>query len=162
MLAPTTKPYFLRALYEWCTDQNQTPHLLVEVSPECRVPMQFVKDGSITLNIGPMASKNLTMDNDWIQFTARFGGVSQRVAVPVARVAALYARESQEGMGFEVEDFNEEAVQAKQKLNPLQDERSDEPQTSSFLRSDTAQESEKDKENKAKQEARARFKLVED
>ena len=104
MLPPSTKPYLIRALYEWCVDQDYTPHILVEVDEQCRVPMQFVKDGTIILNIGPNATKNLTLDNEWVQFTARFSGVSQLVAVPVARIGALYTRETQEGMGFPFEE----------------------------------------------------------
>lgn len=165
MLPPSTKPYFIRALYEWCVDQNYTPHLLVEVDEQCRVPLQFVKDGTIILNIGPMATKNLTIDNDWIQFTARFSGVSELVAVPMVRVGALYTRETQEGMGFEVSSLSEEELNVL--YNKLEDEKKDlvsahadeQEKQGASLNSAALSKSDKDK---MKQEARARFRLVED
>ena len=72
----STKPYLIRALYEWCTDSGFTPQLLVAVDGRTRVPPGFVKDGQIVLNISAGATRNLTLENDWIQFSARFGGVS--------------------------------------------------------------------------------------
>jgi stringent starvation protein B len=96
----TAKPYLIRALYEWCGDQGFTPYLAVRVTPQTRVPTNFVRDGEITLNISATATQRLTMDNEWILFNARFNGVSQEVAVPMAAVMGLYARETGYGMGF--------------------------------------------------------------
>ncbi|WP_324778881.1 ClpXP protease specificity-enhancing factor [Thiobacillus sedimenti] len=97
----STKPYLIRALYEWCSDSGLTPQLLVAVDARTRVPPGYVKDGQIVLNIGAAATRNLTLDNDWIQFSARFGGVSHEIAIPVDRVAAIFARENGQGMHFE-------------------------------------------------------------
>jgi stringent starvation protein B len=97
----STKPYLIRALYEWCTDSGYTPQLLVAVDASTRVPPGFVKDGQIVLNISAGATRNLTLDNDWIQFSARFGGVSHEISVPVDRVAAIFARENGQGLHFE-------------------------------------------------------------
>lgn len=97
----STKPYMIRALYEWCVDSGFTPQLLVAVDDKTRVPAGFVKDGQIVLNISAGATRNLTIDNDWIQFSARFGGVSHEIAVPIERVAAIFARENGQGLHFE-------------------------------------------------------------
>lgn len=98
----TTKPYLLRALYEWCVDQSFTPYLAVVVDDRAVVPPQYVKDGQIVLNIGPDAVHQLVMGNDIITFSARFGGVAQALSIPVDMVAAIYARENGHGMAFEV------------------------------------------------------------
>lgn len=100
----STKPYLIRALYEWCTDSGYTPQLLVSVDAHTRVPMGFVKDGQIVLNVSAGATRNLMLDNDWIQFSARFGGVSHEISVPVERVAAIFARENGQGLHFEPGD----------------------------------------------------------
>jgi stringent starvation protein B len=98
----STKPYLLRAIYEWCTDNGYTPHIAVQVDAHTSVPMQFVKNGEIVLNISFDATSGLKMDNDAIHFNARFGGVSREIYVPVANVIAIYARENGQGMAFEV------------------------------------------------------------
>ena len=100
----STKPYLIRALYEWCVDSGYTPQILVAVDVHTRVPPGFVKDGQIVLNISAGASRDLKLDNDWIQFSARFGGVSHEIAVPVGRVAAIFARENGQGLHFEPEE----------------------------------------------------------
>jgi stringent starvation protein B len=100
----STRPYLIRALYEWCVDNGFTPYLLVHVDGRTRIPPGYAKDGQIVLNVGAGATRNLTLENDWIQFSARFGGVSQEIRVPVERVAAIYARENGEGMQFPVEE----------------------------------------------------------
>jgi len=105
MSETSTKPYLLRALHEWCADNGYTPHIVVRVDAYCRVPMAHVKDGQIVLNIGMFATQGLKMDNEFIEFQARFNGVAQQVSVPVAAVAAIYARETGAGMGFEVEAY---------------------------------------------------------
>lgn len=97
----STKPYLLRAIYEWCTDNGYTPHIAVVVDAHTRVPMQFVKNGEIVLNISFEATSGLKMDNDLINFSARFGGVSRDISVPVDNVIAIYARENGQGMAFE-------------------------------------------------------------
>lgn len=95
------QPYFLRALYEWCVDNALTPYLTVRVDRRTKVPQAYVKEGQIVLNVGPSAVRNLHMDNDWVTFSARFGGVSHAIEVPVGNVLAIYAKETGEGMGFE-------------------------------------------------------------
>ncbi len=96
------QPYFLRALYEWCVDSGLTPYITVRVDKTTRVPQAYVQEGQIVLNIGPAAVRDLNMDNLWVRFSGRFGGVSQVVEVPVVNVVAVYARETGEGMAFQV------------------------------------------------------------
>lgn len=98
----STKPYLLRAIYEWCTDNGYTPYIAAVVDGHTRVPMQFVKNGEIVLNISFEATSGLKLDNDAIHFNARFGGVARDVLVPIGNVAAIYARENGQGMAFEV------------------------------------------------------------
>jgi len=99
----STKPYLLRALYEWCTDNGFTPHLAVRVDNSTRVPRQFVRDGEIVLNISFDATSQLQMGNEWIEFFARFSGKSHKIEVPVASVLAIYARENGQGMAFPID-----------------------------------------------------------
>jgi stringent starvation protein B len=101
----STKPYLLRAIYEWCTDNGYTPYLAVLVDASTKVPMQFVKNGEIVLNISFDATSALKMDNDLVRFSARFGGVSRDISVPVENIIAIYARENGQGMAFEVSRF---------------------------------------------------------
>ncbi len=108
----STKPYLIRALYEWCVDSGFTPQLLVAVDGRTRVPPGFVKDGQIVLNISAGATRNLTLDNDWIQFSSRFGGVSHELSIPVDRVMAIFARENGQGLHFEPVDAPEPPDQA--------------------------------------------------
>ena len=98
----STKPYMLRAIYEWCTDSGYTPYLAVKVDAATTVPMEYVKKGEIVLNISFGATSGLKMDNDAIHFHARFGGVSREIYVPVHNVLAIYANENGQGMAFEV------------------------------------------------------------
>jgi stringent starvation protein B len=102
---PPTKPYLLRAVWEWCSDNGFVPHIVVEVDGSCRVPLEFVKDGQIVLNVGAEATHGLQIANDFIHFQGRFGGVAQELVIPVARVSAIYARENGAGMAFEVSAF---------------------------------------------------------
>ncbi len=102
MSETSTKPYLLRALYEWCTDNGYTPYIVVAVDARARVPMEFVKNGEIVLNISFEATGNLKMDNELITFKARFGGVARELEIPVDNVSAIYARENGQGMAFEV------------------------------------------------------------
>ena len=95
------RPYLLRALYEWIVDNGMTPHLLVDATrPAVRVPVHAVKDGRIVLNVADRAVSQLDMGNDVIRFSARFGGVSHSVSVPVGAVLAIYARETGQGMAL--------------------------------------------------------------
>ncbi|MDR5855549.1 ClpXP protease specificity-enhancing factor [Caballeronia sp. LZ062] len=99
----STKPYLLRALYEWCTDNGFTPHIAVRVDGATRVPRQFVRNDEIVLNISFEATSQLQMGNEWIEFSARFSGKSHKIEVQVANVLAIYARENGQGMAFPVE-----------------------------------------------------------
>lgn len=100
------RPYLLRALYEWIADNGMTPHLLVDATrPAVQVPAHAVKDGKIVLNVAARAVSHLEMGNDFIRFSARFGGVSHPVSVPVGAVLAIYARETGQGMALP-EDAN--------------------------------------------------------
>lgn len=98
----STKPYLLRAIYEWCTDNGYTPYLAAAVDTHTRVPREFVKNGEIVLNISFTATSGLKLDNDFVHFHARFGGVSREIVIPVENVVAIYARENGQGMAFEV------------------------------------------------------------
>ena len=102
MSETSTKPYLLRAIYEWCTDNGYTPYLAAMVDGQTQVPMEFVKNGEIVLNISFSATSGLKMDNDFVHFHARFAGVSREIFVPVDNVVAIYARENGQGMAFEV------------------------------------------------------------
>ena len=98
-----TKPYLLRALFEWCVDNGYTPHIAVKVDSRAQVPAEYVKNGEITLNISPTAVHKLQLGNELIEFSARFGGVARQISVPVSGVYALYARETGHGMTFDIE-----------------------------------------------------------
>ncbi len=96
----STRPYLIRALYEWCTDNGLTPYVAVRVDDTVQVPREFVKDGEIVLNVSFDATQALQLGNDFIEFTARFGGVARNIIVPMGRVVAIYARENGQGMAF--------------------------------------------------------------
>jgi len=97
----SSKPYLIRALYDWIVDNGCTPHLVVEAKDErVRVPTQYVKDGAIVLNIAPGAVRDLVLGNDYISFNARFGGVAQDVLFPVGAARMIYARENGQGMAL--------------------------------------------------------------
>jgi len=98
----STKPYLLRAIYEWCTDSGFTPYIAVKVDGGTTVPMEYVRKGEIVLNISYGATSGLKMDNDAIHFRARFNGVSREIYIPVHNVLAIYANENGQGMAFEV------------------------------------------------------------
>jgi stringent starvation protein B len=98
----STTPYLIRAIYEWCCDSGQSPYIAVKVDAQTRVPLEYAKDGEIVLNISPDATRNLKIDNDLIRFSARFNGVSQEIAVPVAAVKGIFARESGQGLAFQL------------------------------------------------------------
>jgi len=101
----SSRPYLIRAIYQWIVDNGLTPYILVDASDETMViPRQYVEDGKIVLNIAPMAVRNLTLGNDEISFSARFGGQPMDVAIPVSYVLATYARENGQGMMFQDEE----------------------------------------------------------
>ena len=100
---PSTRPYLIRALHQWCMDNGFTPYLAVAVDGSVRVPRQHVVDGEIVLNVSTDATGGLNLGDEFIEFKARFGGVPQQVVVPVDRVSAIYARENGQGMAFPVQ-----------------------------------------------------------
>ncbi|MFI8012037.1 ClpXP protease specificity-enhancing factor [Acinetobacter sp. ABJ_C4_1] len=101
-----TRPYLARAIYEWICDNQLTPYLLVDATqPHTDVPQQFVKDGQIVLNIVPHAVHQLLIGNDAITFSARFGGVSKDIYVPIQAVLGIYARENGQGLFFDPEEY---------------------------------------------------------
>jgi stringent starvation protein B len=96
----STRPYLIRALYEWCTDNGLTPYVAVLVDDTVQVPREYVKDGEIVLNISFDATSSLKLGNDFIEFKARFAGTPREILVPIGRVIAIYARENGQGMAF--------------------------------------------------------------
>ncbi|WP_028635195.1 MULTISPECIES: ClpXP protease specificity-enhancing factor [Pseudomonas] len=109
----SSRPYLVRALYEWIVDNDCTPHMLVNAEyPKVQVPDGFATDGQIVLNISPSAVRSLHMDNDAVSFEGRFGGVPHSLFVPIAAVLGIYARENGQGMVFELESpLEEEALE---------------------------------------------------
>jgi stringent starvation protein B len=103
VISKATKPYLVRAIWEWCADNGYTAYLAVQVDENTRVPFEFVKNGEIILNISADATHKLTLGNDLIQFAARFGGVSRECSVPMSAVRGVFARENGEGMFFQAQ-----------------------------------------------------------
>ncbi|AND69540.1 peptidase [Dyella thiooxydans] len=105
----SNRPYLLRAIYDWITDNNLTPYVLVDAAREgVRVPPHVIKNGQVVLNLAMRAVANLDLGNEWISFQARFSGVSHSILVPVSAVLALYAQENGQGMMFPAEDSDAE------------------------------------------------------
>lgn len=112
----SSRPYLVRALYEWIVDNDCTPHMLVNAEyPKVQVPEGFASDGQIVLNVSPSAVRSLHMDNDAVSFEGRFGGVPHSLFVPIGAVLGIYARENGQGMVFssmmedeEIEDDQEQ------------------------------------------------------
>lgn len=100
----STRPYLIRAMYEWCTDNGYTPYLAVQVDDSVQVPVEYVKDGEIVLNVSMDATSSLKLGNEFVEFRARFAGVARDIVVPVSRVMAIYARENGQGMAFPPEE----------------------------------------------------------
>lgn len=100
MSEQSAKPYLIRALCEWCADNGLTPYLAVKVNAQTRVPQAFVRNGEIVLNISANATRKLTIDNERVNFNARFGGASQEVSVPMAAIAGIFAKETGYGLAF--------------------------------------------------------------
>jgi stringent starvation protein B len=107
MAERSTKPYLLRAIHEWCTDSGYTPYLSVKVDAQTRVPVEYVKNGEIMLNLSHDATHRLTIGNDVVQFSARFGGVSRECSIPMTAVAGIFARENGQGLFFTPESETE-------------------------------------------------------
>ncbi|MBH9553253.1 ClpXP protease specificity-enhancing factor [Inhella sp. 4Y17] len=128
-MLPSTRPYLVRALHAWCTDHGFTPYLQVQVVRGVQVPMEFVQDGVITLNVSYDATQGLRLDDEAVTFKARFGGVVREVMAPMSAVLAIYARENGQGMAFapiETEDLASDL--------PQQDAEGAEPEPSPALR----------------------------
>ncbi len=98
----STRPYLIRALHDWCTDNGFTPYLAVYVDASVQVPMEYVKNHEIVLNVGFDATSGLRLGNEFVEFKARFGGVAREIVVPIDHVIAIYARENGQGMAFPV------------------------------------------------------------
>ena len=103
MNLPSTKPYLIRAIHEWCCDNGFTPYIVVVADERARVPREFVRDGQIVLNVGYDATGQLNIANGEITFQARFGGVAREIFIPISNVSAIYAKENGAGMAFEPE-----------------------------------------------------------
>ena len=116
--ASSTRPYLLRALHEWCTDSGFTPYVAVLVDETVQVPMEYVKNGEIVLNVGYDATAGMTLGNEYIEFKARFGGVPRDIIIPINRVMAIYARENGQGMSFPMGAASD-AVPAPKKVAPV-------------------------------------------
>ena len=106
----STKPYLIRAIYEWCADSSFTPYLNVKVDQNTRVPLEYVKNGEIVLSMSQQATRNLTIGNELIQFSARFNGVSREIAIPIYAVQGVFARENGRGVFFGPESAPEQAT----------------------------------------------------
>ena len=97
----STKPYLIRAIYDWCADSGLTPYLAVRIDAYTRVPMAYAKDGEIVLNLSPQAVRNLQLGNDEITCGGRFGGVAHEIVVPVTAVIGIFAKENGQGLVFQ-------------------------------------------------------------
>ena len=99
----SSKPYLVRALWSWCCDAGLTPYVTLFVDEQCRVPLEYVQDGTLTLNLSPSATGMLDIGNEWISMSARFGGVSRELCFPVGAIIGIFARENGAGMEFPYE-----------------------------------------------------------
>ena len=97
----STTPYLIRAIFEWCCDNGLTPYIAVKVDETTKVPMEYVKNGEIVLNVSPNATRNLKIGNDLLQFSARFAGVSREISVPINTVGGIFAKETGHGLSFQ-------------------------------------------------------------
>jgi stringent starvation protein B len=114
----STRPYLIRALHDWCTDNGFTPYIAVYVDASVQVPVEYVKNNEIVLNVGFEATTALKLGNDFIEFKARFGGTAREIVVPVDHVVAIYARENGQGMAFPVPTAAGSAPQAGTAVEP--------------------------------------------
>ena len=134
----STKPYLIRAIYEWCSDSGYTPYISVKVDDQTRIPDEYVKDGGIILNISHDAAHHLTLGNDLIQFSARFGGVSREISIPVSTIQGIFAKETAQGLLF----ANEEDAAA-DRPEPSSEDTSKPPSSPSGSSSTSSRKSEK-------------------
>lgn len=105
-LSPT-RPYMVRAIFEWLEDNNLTPYIMVDTNqPNVNVPPEYIQDGRIVLNIASRATGNLKIDNDYVHFNARFGGVSREIWVPMSALMGIYAKENSQGMFFDASEYD--------------------------------------------------------
>ena len=126
-----SRPYLLQAYFQWLLDNQLTPHLVVDATvPGTQVPVQYVKDGQIVLNVAPSAVGNLQMGNEYVEFSARFGGVPQQLILPMQAIVAIYARENGAGTVFDMEDAYLLEDGEETMLNVVDSEATDEPATS--------------------------------
>ena len=121
---PSTRPYLIRAIHQWCEDSGFTAYLAVSVDGSVKVPRQHVIDGEIVLNVSLNATSGLMLGTEFIEFKARFGGVPQVVSIPVGRVQAIYARENGQGMAFPVEAAPQQTEDADDAENEVRTDRS--------------------------------------
>ncbi|MBT9613986.1 MAG: ClpXP protease specificity-enhancing factor [Burkholderiales bacterium] len=101
MYDSSTKPYLIRAIYEWCVDQSFTPYVAVQVDDQTKVPVEFIKDGQIVLNVSYTATRHLKIGNEFINFSARFNGSSRELEIPIVAVIGIFAKENGQGMFFQ-------------------------------------------------------------
>lgn len=101
MKETSTTPYLIRAIFEWCCDNGLTPYIAVKVDETTKVPLEYVKNGEIVLNVSPDATRNLKIGNDLLQFSARFAGVSREISVPINAVGGIFAKETGQGLSFQ-------------------------------------------------------------
>jgi stringent starvation protein B len=116
MSEQSAKPYLVRALCEWCADNGLTPYLAVKVDAQTRVPRAHVRNGEIVLNISAAATRKLAIDNEWVSFNARFGGVSHEISVPMGAVSGIFAKET--GYGFAFAAAKESAAALERETQP--------------------------------------------
>ena len=114
----STRPYLIRAIYEWCIDGGHTPYLAVRVNEQTEVPASYVKDGEIVLNVSPTAVRGLEMGNEWISFSGRFGGVSFDILVPVNAVIGIFSKETGQGLVFQPVDAGPEPTKPTPETKP--------------------------------------------
>ncbi|WP_090141716.1 ClpXP protease specificity-enhancing factor [Limnohabitans sp. DM1] len=115
---PSTRPYLIRALYEWCSENGFTPYVAVKVDNSVQVPREYVQGGEIVLNVSMDATSSLKLGNDFIEFKARFGGKPRDIMVPIERVMAIYARENGQGMAFPVSDESKHVLSLSEVKTP--------------------------------------------
>ncbi|GAA0312139.1 ClpXP protease specificity-enhancing factor [Psychrobacter aestuarii] len=114
-----TRPYMVRALYQWIEDNQLTPYLMVDATlPNVSVPVEHIQEGRIVLNIASRATGNMTIENDFIHFNARFGGVSREIWVPMPAVMGIYAKENQQGMFFDPSEYANYTPEADESSTP--------------------------------------------
>ena len=127
----STKPYLIRAIYEWCSDSGLTPYLNVKVDDQTRVPIEYVKNGEIVLNISQGAARNLTISNELVQFSARFNGVSRELAVPMYSIQGIFARENGQGAFFNADSPPEPVSAGPESAQPKPETSPDKPKSPS-------------------------------